>query len=177
MTQITLIAELEKLANSMNSDGEKSEASLASVAELIAKSFGVKPEEVAILGISTKWKHLHFLVPESLKNVGFIPLSSNSALAARTVRDKRPEIMNKFADVRHASVFEGVKSPNITGEAIQKIVSAPILSGGKVIGVMQISRKGSSAKSAGPDFSNEDMGKVVALCTPLGKFLHHFAKE
>jgi hypothetical protein len=177
MTQITLIAELEKLANSMNSGGEKSEASLASVAELIAKSFGVKPEEVAILGVSTRWKHLHFLVPESLKNVGFIPLSSNSALAARTVRDKRPEIMNKFADVRHASVFEGVKSPNITGEAIQKIVSAPILSGGKVIGVMQISRKGSSAKSAGPDFSNEDMGKVVALCTPLGKFLHHFAKE
>jgi transcriptional regulator with GAF, ATPase, and Fis domain len=177
MTQISLIAELEKLAIAMNSDGERTETSLSSVANLIAKSFGVKPEEVAILSISTKWKHLHFLVPESLKNVGFIPLSSNSALAARTVRDKRPEIVNKFADVRHASVFEGIKSPDITGETIQKIVSAPILSGGKVIGVMQISRKGSSAKNAGPDFSTEDMGKVVALCAPLGKFLHHFVKE
>ena len=177
MTQISLITELEKLASSMNSDGEKSVTSLSSVAELIAKSFGVKPEEVAILGVSTKWKHLHFLVPESLKNVGFSPLSSNPALAARTVRDKRPEIVNKFADVRHARVFEGVKSPDITGEAIQKIVSAPILSGGKVIGVMQISREAASARSAGLDFSTEDMGKVVALCTPLGKFLHHFAKE
>lgn len=177
MTQISLLIELEKLAVSMNSDGEKVQSSLAPVAEQIARTFGVKPEEVAILGVSTRWRHLHFLMPESLKNVGFIPLTSNSALAARRVRDKRPEIVNNFSSVRHASVFEGVKSPNITREAIQKIVSAPILSEGKVIGVIQISRKSASSKNAGPDFSTEDLGKLVALCAPLGKILQHFAKE
>jgi hypothetical protein len=175
--QSTLVAELEKLASSLVLEGEKPEFSLASVAERIAKTLGVKPEEVAILGVSTKWRHLHFLVPESLKNVGFIPLSSNSALAARTVRDSRPEIVNNFATVRHASVFEGVKSPSITGEAIQKIVSAPILSGDKVIGVIQISRKGSSVKTAGPDFSADDLGKVLALCKPLAKLIQHVARE
>jgi hypothetical protein len=177
MTQLSLITELEKLAASLSGDGKIEPPSLPSVAEQIAKSFGVKSEEVAILGISEKWKHLHFLVPESLKNVGFIPLASNSALAARTVREKRAEIVNKFAAVPHASIFEGVKSASTAGEAIQKIVSAPIFSGDKVIGVMQISRKGSTENNAGPDFSNNDLGKVVALCGPLGKFLHHFAKE
>ncbi|GAC1702299.1 MAG: hypothetical protein NVS9B4_07360 [Candidatus Acidiferrum sp.] len=177
MNSNTLVTDLEKLATSLVAEGEKPEFSLASVAERIAKYMGVKSEEVAILALSTKWRHLHFLVPESLKNVGFIPLSSNSALAARTVRESRPEIVNNFSTVRHASVFEGVKSPSVTGDAIQKIVSAPIRCGEKVIGVIQVSRKGSSAKTAGPDFSAEDLGKVAALCQPLGKLLQHVIAE
>ena len=70
---------------------------------------GVKNDEVAILAVSTRWRHLHFPVPEALKNVGFIPLSSNSALAVRTARDSRPEIENNFANSRHATIFETVK--------------------------------------------------------------------
>jgi hypothetical protein len=123
--------------------------------------------------VSTRWRHLHFLVPEVLKNVGFIPLSSNSALAARTVRESRPEINNSFATMRHASVFEGVKAATNTGEAIQKIVSAPILCEGKVVGVMQISRKGASAATAGPDFNAEDVAKLLSLCGPMGKLVRH----
>ena len=61
------------------------------------------------------------------------------------------------------------------GEAIQKIISAPILSEGKVIGVIQISRKGSSAVEAGPDFTPDDLGKVLAICKPLGKLIRHAA--
>ena len=60
-------------------------------------------DEVAILAVSHRWRHLHFLVPEALKNVGFIPLTSNSALAARTARESRPEINNNFSAVRHAT--------------------------------------------------------------------------
>jgi hypothetical protein len=46
-----------------------------------------------------------------------------------------------------------------------------------VIGVIQVSRKGSSTKSVGPDFTQVDMGKVLALCKPLGKLLQHVGKE
>jgi hypothetical protein len=120
---------------------------------------------------------LHFIVPEALKNVGFIPLSSNSALAARTARDSRPEIDNNFATAKHATVFEGVKITAESAEAIQKIISAPILSDGKVIGVIQVSRKGSDPASAGPDFAAGELGKVLALCKPLGKLLQHLAGE
>jgi hypothetical protein len=175
---LSLVSELERLANTLDTDSSgTTEISLPSIAERIAKNIGVKTEEVAILGLSTKWRHLHFLVPEALKNVGFIPLSSNSSLAARTARDSRPEIDNNFPDSRHATVFEGAKVGGEYGEAIQKIISAPILSGEKVVGIIQISRKGANAALAGPDFTSEDVGKVVALCKPLGKLLQHVVGE
>jgi hypothetical protein len=117
---------------------------------------------VAILGVSHRWRHLHFVVPEVLKNVGFIPLSSKSALAARTTRESRPETVNDFTSVRHASVFEGAKLAAETAEVIQKIISAPILCGDRVVGVIQIRRKGANVKAAGTDFTSDALGKVLS---------------
>jgi hypothetical protein len=174
-TTLSLVSEMERIANSL--DGEKGDCSLVSVAEKIAKNLGVRNDEVAILAVSTRWRHLHFLVPEALKKVGFIPLSSNSALAARTARDSRPEIENNFSAARHATVFEGVKITSEAAEAIQKMISAPILLEGKVIGVIQVSRKGANPASAGLDFTADDLGKILAFCKPLAKMLHHLAAE
>src|SRR5271157_4704298 len=158
----SLVSELQRLADALESESTASvEIPLGAVAEKIAK----------ILGVSTRWRHLHFLVPQALKNVGFIPLTSNSALAARTARESKPEINNNFSATRHASVFEGVRTATSYGEAIQKIISAPILSEGKVVGVMQVSRKGINAMDAGADFTADDLGKVLAICRPLGKIV------
>ena len=174
----TLVSELERLANELERDESSlKDVSLEMLAGKIAKELRVKNDEVAILGVSNRWRHLHFLVPPALKNVGFIPLTSNSALAAKTVRDSRPEINNEFAKVRHTTVFEGVKAATTTGESIQKIISAPILCDAKVVGVMQVSRKGDNTGSAGPDFSSDDLGKVLALCRPLGKLVRHLSGE
>jgi hypothetical protein len=174
----SLVTELERLAGALEVEGAAPvEIPLAAVAEKIAKELGVQADEVAILGVSTRWRHLHFLVPQALKNVGFIPMSSTSALAARTARESRPDINNNFSAVRHATVFEGVKAATTTGESIQKIVSAPILCEGKVVGVMQISRKGATARDVGRDFTAEDLGKVLALCRPLGKLVRYLAGE
>lgn len=147
------------------------------IAAKIAKIIGVRDEEVAILGVSKRWKHLHFLVPEALKQVGFIPLSSNSALAAKTVRESRPEIDNNFSAARHAVVFENIKLTGESLDPIQKIVSAPILFDRRVVGVIQVSRKGATAAAAGPDFTAEHLGNLLALCKPLGKFVHRAAGE
>ena len=177
-TTLNLVSEMERIASALGTEaGDAARISLSTVAEKIARSLGVKNDEVAILAVSTKWRHLHFLVPEALKNVGFIPLSSNSALAARTARDSRPEIENNFITTRHATVFEGVKTGNEPVEAIQKLISAPILLDGKVIGVIQVSRKGATPHGAGPDFTAEDLGSILALCKPLSKMLHHVAGE
>jgi hypothetical protein len=173
-----LVTELERLATALNADGgSASQFSLAPVAEKIARILSVRKDEVAIMGVSARWRHLHFLVPEALKNVGFIPLSSNSALAARTARDSRPEIENKFTAARHLTVFEGVKITAEAVESIQKMISAPILAEGKVVGVIQISRKGATATGAGPDFTADDLGKLLAVCKPLGKLLLHLTGE
>ena len=178
-TSFALVSELERLAEALSAeDGAKPEAlQLGSIAERIAKSLGVRNNEVAIMAVSARWKHLYFLAPAELKNVGFVPLSSNSALAARTAREAKAEIVNNFAAVRHASVFEGVKIGAESGEAIQKIMSEPIEHDGRVVGIMQVSRKGTSAMSAGPDFHSDDLAKVLALCKPLGKLLGHIATE
>jgi len=175
---MSLVTELERLADGLgeSANGE-APISWPAVAERIAKNLGVKNDEVGILGLSERWRHLYFIVPEALKNVGFIPLTSSSALAARTARESRPEINNAFSNAKHATVFEGVKTGPEAAEAIHKIISAPILSGEKVIGIIQISRKGSSAKSVGPDFTPSDLGKVLALTKPLGKLLRHFARD
>jgi hypothetical protein len=177
-TSLSLASELERIASAIESDASStSKISLTGIAEKIAKNLGVKIDEVALMGVSTRWRHLHFLVPESLKQVGFIPLSSTSAVAARTARESRPDIINNFAGVRHATVFEGVKISGETSEIIQKMISAPILSGDKVVGVIQISRKGGSLGHAGPDFNADDLGKVLALCKPLGKLLQHLSGD
>jgi len=175
---MNLAAELERLAQNLADDTTGSAPlSWTSVAQSIAKALGVKPDEVGILAMSSRWRHLYFLAPEALKNVGYIPMSSNSALAARTARESRPEINNNFPAVKHATVFEGVKISGDTAEVIQKIISAPILAGDKVIGVIQISRKGANARVAGPDFTPADLGKVLALCKPLGKLLQQASSE
>jgi hypothetical protein len=177
-TTLSLVSELERLASALSDDADATaEVSLTSVAEKIAKSLGVRKEEVAILGLSTRWRHLHFLVPEALRKVGFIPLSSNSALAARTARDNRADIENNFTLARHATVFESVKLAGDTTEAIQKIMSAPIVAEGKVLGVIQVSRKGPDPARAGPDFLSDDLAKLQALCKPLGKLLQRTIAE
>jgi GAF domain-containing protein len=178
-TSYALVTELERLASALAADGQQPAEflELGTIALRIAKTLGVRHDEVAIMAVSLRWKHLYFLAPAELKNVGFVPLSSNSALAARTARESKAEIVNNFAAVRHASVFEGVKIGTESAEAIQKIISAPILADGRVVGILQISRKGPSAMSVGPDFTLEELNKVVALCKPLGKLLSHIAAE
>lgn len=174
----SLVSELEKLASALEHDRDNAaQISMPLVAEKIAKELHVKVDEVAILAVSNRWRHLHFLVPAALKNVGFVPLTSNSALAARTARESRSEINNNFSAARHATVFEGVKAATTSGESIQKIISAPILNEGKVVGVMQVSRKAGTSERAGADFTAEDLGKVLAICRPLGKLVHHLAGE
>ena len=173
-----LVSELERLASAIAHDETAAtDISMPALAEKIAKELHVKVDEVAILAVSNRWRHLHFLVPAALKNVGFVPLTSNSALAARTARESKTEVNNNFSGVRHATVFEGVKAATTTGESIQKIISAPIVHEGKVVGVIQISRKGDTTAAAGPDFSNEDLRRVVALCGPLGKLVNQLAGE
>jgi hypothetical protein len=175
---MSLVLEMERIANALGAEqGDASQVSLPSVAEKIAQSLGVRPGEVGILAVSLRCRHLRFLVPEELKKIGSIPLSSNLALAARTARDSRPEIENNFAAARHATVFEGVRLKGEPAEAIQKLISAPILLDGKVIGVIQISRKGTTPASAGPDFTADDLGKILALCKPLAKLLRHIPDE
>ncbi len=144
---------------------------LSMFAEKLGSIFKVKSDEVAILGLVNGGKFLRFIVPEILQAVGTIPLNSNSALAARTAREKRPEMQNTFAGSRHASVFEGVPMGRGEGVLIQKIMSVPILFEKEVVGVVQVCRKGRTQLQAGADFESAELRTLQGLSETLARFV------
>jgi GAF domain-containing protein len=127
---------------------------------VLAKVFRVQYTEVALMRLESGL--LRFVFPEHLRTSGAIPLSSK-AVAAHTALSKKPEIFNNFARVKHASIFETVKSgatdsdESVHPAPIQKLMSVPIMDRDSVVvGVIQISRKGLDPKLA-QDFSREDL--------------------
>jgi GAF domain-containing protein len=143
----------------------------------LARIFRVRPHEVALLHLERRM--LRFLYPAELRAAGAIPLSS-SAVAARTASQRRADVFNSFATVQHSSVFETVKLGTAESAAestdvmvIQKMMSAPVVAeNGDVLGVVQVSRKGPTVTSAGPDFTTDDLtalraaAKIVARMMP-----------
>lgn len=134
------------------------------VCSVLAKMFQVHQTEVALLRLDRGL--LQFIYPEELRTAGSIPISSTS-IAAHTAISKKSEIFNNFARVKHASVFETVKLGATEGLEnseplpIQKLMSAPVVDEThRVLGVIQISRKGSEASFAGADFSREDLHEL-----------------
>ena len=140
--------------------------------DLIARNFGVHTHEVAILGLTPDERSLRFLSTENLRIIGQVPLSSTTSLVARTVREQRPELINHFSVVRHASVFEAVPiSESQKSEAIQKIMSVPIMVGKKAVGVVQVSRKGATAAEAGADFTHAQLRELKTVADLLAPCL------
>jgi transcriptional regulator with GAF, ATPase, and Fis domain len=169
------LGDLKKWVNDLVRKGDDGDAiGLNRVVDLVSKQFGVQHHEVAIFILSTDGRFLRFIVPEKLQAIGQIPTTSANSLVARTAREKRPEIINHFSVVPHASVFEAVPLvEEQRGDPIQKIMSAPMLHEKKVIGVMQISRKGATSADSGPDFTHAQLRElrivadIVAPCLPL----------
>ena len=164
--------ELGPLVQSLETSGAAPDSeALNKVAKFLAKLFAVDSDEVAILKLVPKYKSLRFVIPEKLTPVGTIPLTSTTALAARTARERKPELVNNFSTARHANVFEAVPLGRDPNELIQKIMSAPILDGTRVHGVVQISRKARSLSLAGADFTPKELRTLVSLSPALDRFL------
>lgn len=166
------IADLDILVGTLESSGKSPDSdSLDKVARTLAKLFGVSTDEVAILALDSKRKNLKFVIPEKFTPVGTIPLTSTTALAARTARERKSEVVNNFSTARHANVFEAVPLGRDPTELIQKIMSAPIHDANGVCGVVQISRKARSVSKAGADFTPKDLRALSSLSPILVRFL------
>jgi GAF domain-containing protein len=150
---------------------DSEDSSPQSICAYVARVFGVRTTEIALLQVTGTV--LKFIFPPELKRVGAIPLSG-SAVAARTARKQRSELFNSFTRVKHSSVFEVIKLgiDGADAEVIQKLMSAPILSAdGEVVGVLQVSRKAHSASAAGQDFTSEDLHNLEAVAGSLARLL------
>lgn len=174
----TPVLAFAQLANECEAEGLAAKNADKIGAEL-AKTFNVQADEVAVLKVEKQ--SLAFAYPTKLGHVGSIPINSSSSIAGRTATTKRAEIINNFAQTKHASVFESVDlgakpKGGAPGEkvdkhahVIQKLMSVPVVTAAGVVGVIQVSRKGTSAPAAGPDFSPADLQRLVTIATALGK--------
>ena len=145
----------------------------------LAKTFSVHADEVGILRLDRQ--NLIFAYPAKLHNVGSIPLNTSGSVAARTANTKRAEVINNFAQIKHTSIFEAVElgphkpsqlampGQHAEKHVIQKLISAPVLGPAGTVGVIQVSRKGTSAPTAGLDFTPADLQKLVAIANSLAK--------
>jgi hypothetical protein len=152
--------------------GWPTDEALNRLAAQVATAFQAKKEEVAILRLAADGKMLSFLFPVKLSKIGAIPLSTAHSLAAKNIRDKKGEIVNNFSVYKHPTVFEAVDlSEQEKAAPIQKIVSAPMIADAKVVGVIQISRKGRPGEPVGPDFSPRDLSELTTVGAILAKYL------
>ena len=149
-------------------------ASAERVCVKLAQILHVRRGEIALMRLEKR--SLRFLYPPELRSAGELPLTG-SAVAARTASTRTPLLSNTFMRVKHVSLFEAVR---IAGEEeedrsqeqmpIQKIMSVPVVSeAGKVMGVVQVSRKGLDASLAGPDFSGDDLKQLEKAATILAR--------
>lgn len=167
-----------QLANDFEADG-LTVKNAERLGQELAKAFSVKEDEVGILRIEKQ--NLVFCYPAKLHNVGSIPLNTSTSIAVRTANSKRAELINNFAQIKHTSVFEavelsghkqaaiGVEMPDRHLHVIQKLMSAPVVGPTGSVGVIQVSRKGTSAPASGPDFTPVDLQKLVACASALAK--------
>src|SRR5271155_2589927 len=139
----------------------------------LAQILRVRRNEVALL--RNEKGSLRFIYPPELRSAGVLPLTG-SAVAARTAATRTPLLSNAFMRVKHVSLFEAVKLGAVEEDRsqdqmpIQKIMSVPVApSGGKVIGVVQISRKGLDASVSGADFTSEDLKQVEQAAEILAR--------
>jgi GAF domain-containing protein len=173
MAENDFVVEVSKQIAEMSKAGSPpNDESLNRLAALIARAFKVRKFEVSILRLSADGKLLSFLVPIRLRNVGQIPVSTVHSLAAENIRKKRGEIVNNFAAYKHPTIFEAVDlSEEAKAKPIQKIVSTPMITEGKVVGIIQVSHKRHHGEPIGPDFTQHDLQRLSSIGAIIGKFL------
>lgn len=139
----------------------------------VAQMLRVRRGEVALLRLDKG--SLRFIFPPELRSAGVLPLTG-SAVAARTAATRTPLLSNAFMRVRHVSLFEAVKlgageeDRSLDQMPIQKIMSVAVASsGGTVMGVVQVSRKGLDASIAGADFTGEDLKLLEQAAAVLAR--------
>lgn len=140
--------------------------------DFLLRAFGPGPEKgtVAFLMVVPQDGLLTFVYPRYLARGNTLPVDRES-FAGRVVLDQRPLVENNAPDEPHKDVFERIPDEGGTVRPIQKMLAAPLVNDGRVVGVVEVSRTGSSPAAAGPDFSPRDGENLATCCRAFAPFI------
>jgi hypothetical protein len=140
------------------------------VVKRVSHDFSCKQDEVAILLLSSDGRHLRFVAPRRFADLGSIPLTKRDSIAVGVLARRSGDVINNVPMVKHVSFFESIKLRDKPAP-IQKMVTAPLMLRGQPVGVAQISRKGETAREAGPDFTPADLKKAQEILDAVAPYL------
>lgn len=143
---------------------------LKAIADGVASFFSLRNHEIGLFAIDHKKEEVSFLLPEGMAKKGSIPLTAMDSLVVRTAKEQVPYLDNHFTRSRHLFMFEQMLTEKSSRLAVQKIMSAPIISGGIARGVIQVAKKGDSLTEAGSDFTQENLSALVRIADLLSGY-------
>ena len=156
---------LEALLGARQAGADKVEASV----DALCRIFGVKQTEVAIFALDRDLDSFSFIWPAEMRKSGSIPLSADRSLIATTARERQGKVNNSFASTPHLFVFESFGKDK--SGPIQRIMSAPMLKGEELVGVLQVCRKGADADAALKNFTDPELKALCGIANVIAKHL------
>ena len=106
--------------------------------------------------VGSTGSQLRFVAPRRFAELGSIPTTKRDSIAVGVLAKRSGEVINNVPMVKHVTFFESIKLRD-KPSPIQKMVSTPLVVHGHPVGVAEISRKGETAREAGPDFTPADL--------------------
>jgi GAF domain-containing protein len=151
--------------------GARWREAIAAVAGYAARQFKVSEREVALLLRTDDGRMLKFMYPVALaEGPNTFPLSAHS-VAGDVVKSGRGIVNNALPQSKHMAFYEKIRLEGPKGGPIQKLIVAPIRTGGLPLGVIEVSRKGEDGASAGPDFTQQDLAALIEIAAAAAPFL------
>jgi hypothetical protein len=143
------------------------------IVKVVSHEFTCKQDEVAILLLTSDGRHLRFVAPRRFADLGSIPVTKRDSIAVGVLTRRAGEVINNVPMVKHVAFFESIKLRDkpTPPPPIQKMVTAPIVHRGQPIGVAQVSRKGETAREAGPDFTAADLQHAQQIFDGVAQYL------
>lgn len=167
LTMDTLVRELESIGElaKTTSPQEIFAKAVKTIASFLAKRFAVTEAEIALLLLRPNRQVLRFAHPlEHFKGQTNVFPVNSPGIATTVVRSGRGMIHNDMSRVSRLEMYEWIPTGGGKPKEIQKMIAAPLtLSGGEIIGVVEVSRKGKSPEEAGSNFTPAELTELTQI--------------
>ncbi len=144
---------------------ERREAVLEALATTLARAFSLNPDEIAILLLSPDRVMLQFVYPPELAKGGSntFPVSLQS-VAGHVASTGESLLLNDVQETHRLAFYERVPISGAAPAEIHKLLAVAVPGpDGAPQAVIEVSRRGSSSATAGPDFSGADQELLTRL--------------